>query len=69
MRLIWNDWLVYKEINSRKQFSTILGDTCLQYEKQQHPHVQLQLHIYRSKMIAPIKYRDKTTYSSGNADL
>lgn len=66
MKLIWNDRLVYKEINSKKQLSIILGDTCLQYEKQQHP--QIQLHIYWSKMIAPIKYRAKTTHNSGNAD-
>lgn len=29
MKLIWNDRLVYKEINSKKQLSIILGDTCL----------------------------------------
>lgn len=68
MKLIWNDRLVYKEINSRKQFSIILGDMCLQYEKQ-YPHIQLQLHMYISKMTAPIKYRDKTTHNSGSADL
>lgn len=69
MKLIWNDSLAYKEINTGKQFSIILGDMYLQYEKQHHPHIQIQLHTYRSKMIAPIKYRDKTTHNSGNAVL
>lgn len=68
MKLIWSDRLVDKEINSRKQFSVILGATSLQYKKQ-HPHIQLQLCIYRSKMTAPIKYRHKATHNSGSADL
>lgn len=61
--------MAYKEINTRKQFSIIQGDMCLQYEKQQHPHIQIQLHTYRSKINAPIKHRDKTTHNSGNAVL